>query len=143
MLTRFQLDRIALLVVFLAMPTAMRAQGNVGCVSATNPGAPIYRDGYGGMVSRTDQASATNRAVLGLPNIPNAQVTIVSDTTTCRIASVAYDSVFSVPTPNEPPLVLRLGTQYVVIKGIDIPQHGRANVLFNQDFTIAQKTIWY
>jgi hypothetical protein len=50
--------------------------------------------------------------------------------------------VFGVPAPTEAPLVLQLGAQYIVVKGLG-DQGGKANVLFNQDFTVAQKKIWY
>jgi len=50
------LARLGLLAILFAVPNALRAQGNVGCVSATNPRALVYRDGYGGKVSRTDPA---------------------------------------------------------------------------------------
>lgn len=135
--------RVFLLSAIFALPAEVVGQGNVGCVTSTNHYAPIYRDGYGSMVSRTDQASAKNRSYLGLPNIANTQVTIASDTTICRMASAAYDSVVSFPAPSEAPLVLKIGTtQYVVVKGLDNPG-GRINVLFNQTFTVAQKKIWY
>jgi hypothetical protein len=141
-----RIDIVASLFVaaaIVALPTASYAQGNVGCVGTTNPLAPVYRDGYGGMVSRTDQASVTNRSQLGLPNIPNAQVTIASDTTTCRIASAAYDSAVSFPAATEAPLVLKIGTtQYLVVKGVN-NQGARINVLFNQNFTVAQRKIWF
>jgi len=142
MSTGIHLARLGLLAILFAVPTSLRAQGNVGCVSATNPRALMYRDGYGGKVSRTDPASVTARTRLALPNIPNAQVTIVSDTATCRKASAAYDSVFSFPAPSEAPLVLQLGSQYVVVKGLG-NRGGRPNVLFNQTFTVAQRKSWY
>jgi hypothetical protein len=139
---RMHFTGLVVLAFAVAMATQLEAQGSVGCVSATNPYAAVYRDGYGGMVSRTDPASVTTRNGLGLPNLANAQVTIVSDTATCRKASAAYDSVFSLPAPTEAPLVLQLGAQYIVVKGLG--NHGdRANVLFNQYFTVAQKKIWY
>jgi hypothetical protein len=137
------LIRLVVALALVALPRALPAQANVGCASSpTNPHAAAYRDGYGAMVSRTDPASVADRARLGLPTLANNQVVIVSDTTICRIASAAYDSVFSAPAPSEAPLVLKLNTQYVVVKGFGNP-HGRQNVLFNQAFTIAQKTIWY
>jgi len=139
--TRTNLARLSLLAILFAVPTALHAQGNVGCVSATSPHALAYRDGYGTRVSLTGPAAVTARTRLALPNIPNAQVTIVNDTTTCRKASAAYDSVFNVPAPNEAPLVLQLGSQYIVVKGLG-RRGGRANVLFDQTFTVAQRKIW-
>jgi hypothetical protein len=139
---RLQVSRLILGSVLCAIPSALFAQTNIGCVSATDPHAHVYRDGYGSMVSRTDPGSVAQRTNLGLPNIPDAQVTIVSDTTKCRIASTAYDAALSASAASEPPLVLQLGTQYVVVKRLKFPR-GRVNVLFNQDFSIPQKTIWY
>jgi hypothetical protein len=128
--------------VLLGSPGALSGQGNLGCVSVADPYAHVYRDGYGGMVSLTDSASATQRANLRLPNIPDAQVTIVSDTTTCRIASAAYDAAVGVSAASEAPLVLQLGSQYVVVKRLKFPR-GRVNVLFDQAFTTPQKQIWF
>jgi hypothetical protein len=137
------LTQLVVALALVALPSALCAQTNPGCASpATNSHAAAYRDGYGAMVSRTDPASVADRVRLGLPTLANNQVVIVSDTTACRIASAAYDSAFSAPAPTEAPLVLKLNTQYVVVKGFGNP-HGRPNVLFNQDFTVVQTTIWY
>lgn len=135
--------KLSLVAVVLAFSTTASAQTNVGCVTMTNPHASTYRTGYGGMVSRTDQSSAANRVSLGLPNLPDAQVTIVTDTVTCRIASAAYDSAVSFSAPTEAPLVLKIGTtNYAVVKGLG-NSGGRINVLFNQTFTVPGKKIWY
>jgi hypothetical protein len=138
---------LPVMVGVVALPTATYAQTNVGCLSAANERGRIYRDGYGAKVSLTDEASARNRSTLGLPNIPNEQVTIVSDTTTCRIASMAYDSAVGSYALSEPPLVLKIGTEgYVVVKGFETQgggQHFRMNVLFKQDLTVAKTRIWY
>jgi hypothetical protein len=143
MTLKVQWARLILFGALSVLPAKMQGQTNVGCVSATDTYAPIYRDGYGGMVSRTDQASVKTRSLFGLPTIADAQVTIVSDTTICRIASAAYDSVFSHSAAAEQPLVLKIGSaQYVVVKGLE-KKGGRANVLFNQNFTVAEKKIWF
>jgi hypothetical protein len=138
---------LSVMMGVVALPTATHAQTNVGCLSATNDMGTRYRDGYGAKASLTDQASVTNRSNLGLANVPNEQVTIVSDTTTCRIASTAYDSAVGSYALTEPPLVLKIGTtQYVVVKGFTtqgVTTGARMNVLFNQDFTVAKTRIWY
>jgi hypothetical protein len=134
--------RILCVLVSVWLSSSLAAQVNVGCATSTNRLVPIYRDSYGSMVSRTDPASVAQRARLRLPTLADNQVVIVSDTTKCRIASAAYDSAFHFPAPSEPPLVLQLNTQYVVVKGLD--NHGvKANVLFNQDFSVAQTKIWH
>lgn len=137
-----QLIRLFSVLALVSLSTGLAAQGNVGCASPTNRLVPIYRDSYGSMVSRTDPASVAQRARLGLPTLADNQVLVVSDATKCRIASAAYDSVFHFPAPTDPPLVLQLNTQYVVVKGLD-NHGGKANVLFNQDFTAAQTKIWH
>jgi hypothetical protein len=139
---RSQLTRLFSVLAFVGLPTGLAAQGNFGCASATDRLVSIYRDSYGRMVSRTDPASVAQRARLGLPTLADNQVLIVSDTTKCRIASAAYDSVFHFPAPTERPLVLQLNTQYVVVKGL-ADHGGKANVLFNQDFTVVQTKIWH
>ena len=135
------------MVGVVALSTATYAQTNVGCLSGANERGRIYRDGYGAKVSLTDDASARNRSTLGLPNIPNEQVTIVTDTTTCRIASAAYDSAVGSYALAEPPLVLKIGTTgYIVVKGFEAHggrQHFRMNVFFNQDFAVVKARIWY
>ena len=143
MLARFRFNKFwILLALVFAFQGVMNAQTNIGCVSASDPYAHVYRDGYGSMVSRTDPGSIAQRTNLGLPNIADSQVTVVSDTTTCRIASAAYDAALAASAASEPPLVLLLGTQYVVVKRLKYVR-GRVNVLFNQNFTIVQKKIWY
>lgn len=139
---KIRLCRMAFVFVSLiiGIPRALLAQ-NVGCVSPTDTRAGLYRAAYGGMVSGTDPGYVAQRANLGLPTLSASQVIVVTDTTTCRIASAAYDHELDVSAPSEAPLVLQLGTQYVVVKRLD-SDGGRISVLFNQDFTIAQKRIW-
>jgi hypothetical protein len=135
---------MSVMICVAALPAATHAQANAGC-SSDSARARLYRDGYGAMVSREEWE--TDRSNTGLPTISNEQVTIVSDTTICRIASAAYDSAVGSYALAEPPLVLKIGTTgYVVVKGFEprgVYRHYRMNVLFNQDFTVAKKRIWY
>jgi hypothetical protein len=135
---------MSVMIGVAALPAATQAQANAGC-SGDSASARMYRDGYGGMVSR--EGSERNRTNAGLPTISNEQVTIVSDTTICRIASAAYDSAVGSYALPGGPVVLKIGsTGYVVIKGFEprgAYRHYRMNVLFNQDFTVAKKRIWY
>lgn len=142
MTRHFHVTGLAFLFGLLIAPSVLIGQTNVGCLSATDPYAQVYRDGYGSMVSRTDAGSVAQRTRLGLPNIPGAQVTIVSDTTTCRVASAAYDAALGESAPGEPPLVLQLSDRYVVVKRLGYPR-GRGNVLFDQNFATVIKKIWY
>ena len=139
---KVRLCDLGLLFVCLVVtvPKALLAQ-NVGCVKPTDTNASQYRAMYGGMVSGTDAGLVAQRANFGLPTLPASQVRIVTDTTTCRIASAAYDKVLGVSAPSEAPVVLQFGAQYVVVKRLKFVRE-RINVLFNQDFTIAQTRIW-
>jgi hypothetical protein len=139
---KFRLFRMTFFFACLgvAIPIALLGQ-DAGCVSPTDTRARLYRAAYGGMVSGTDPGYVAQRTNLGLPTLSASQVIVVTDTTTCRIASAAYDHELDVSAPSEAPLVLQLGTQYVVVKRLD-SDGGRISVLFNQDFTIAQKRIW-
>jgi hypothetical protein len=92
------------------------------------------------MVSRMDSMSVAQRVNLGLPTLQPAQVTIVTDAATCQTASAAFDSAVGVAASNEAPIVLQLGTQWIVIKKLKY-RGVRPNVLFNHDFSVAQKTI--
>jgi hypothetical protein len=92
------------------------------------------------MVSRTDSESVAQRVNLGLPTLQPTQVTIVTDAATCQTASAAFDNAVRVSASNEPPIVLQLGTQWIVIKKLKY-RGVRPNVLFNHDFSVAQKTI--
>jgi len=93
------------------------------------------------MVSRSDTASARQRLNLGLPTLAANQVQIVSDTTVCRTASVAYDAAANVSYPAQPVVVLALGsTRRIVIK--DVGFRGAAlNLLFDQNFATLLKRI--
>jgi hypothetical protein len=139
---KIRLWHMAVLFVYLVVgvPKALLAQ-NVGCVSPTDADAAMYRAGYSGMVSGTDAGLVAQRANFGLPTLSASQVIIVTDTTTCRIASAAYDRELGVSAPSEAPIVLQLGSQYVVVKTLHFVRE-RINILFNQDFTTAQKRIW-
>ena len=130
---------IAGLVLALLQPGILIAQA-ASCVSDTTQRAKDYRDGYGGMVSRTDSMSVSGRTILGLPTLAANAVTIVTDSTTCARASAAYDNALGVSAASEAPVVLKLGNQWIVVKQLDFPGVS-PNVLFNLDFSIAQKTI--
>jgi len=130
---------VAVLVMALMRPAVLVAQSG-SCVSDTTEDAKLYRDGYGGMVSRTDSQSVAGRTILGLPMLPASAVTIVTDSTTCATASAAYDTTLGVSAASEAPIVLKLGNQWIVIKKLDFPGVS-PNVLFNLDFTVAQATI--
>jgi len=150
--TRFAEFRLALpsprtravlsLLVSLAAPSPVEAQTSSACVSATDTYAKVYRDGYAGMVSRTDAGSVTQRTKLSLPTLQPSQVLIVTDTTTCRTASNAFDSATGISAAAEAPIVLQLGTQWIVIKRLKY-RGGRVNILFDQNFSTAQKKIWF
>ena len=130
---------VAASVLALTRPTVLIAQSG-SCVSDTTERAKIYRDGYGGMVSRTDSQSVAGRTILGLPTLQANAVTIVTDSTICATASAAYDAALGVSAASEAPIVLKLGNQWIVIKQLDFPGVS-PNVLFNLDFTVAQATI--
>jgi hypothetical protein len=123
----------------LERPAVPVAQSG-SCVSDTTEDAKQYRYGYGGMVSRTDSQSVAGRTIFGLPTLQASAVTIVTDSATCAIASAAYDTALGVSAASEAPIVLKLGNQWIVIKKLDFPGVS-PNVLFNLDFSVAQKTI--
>jgi hypothetical protein len=132
--------RMLCLVLSVTCPPVLSAQSASGCVSDTVHVAQIYRSGYASMVSRTDSESVAQRVNLGLPTLQPTQVTIVTDAATCQTASAAFDNAVRVSASNEPPIVLQLGTQWIVIKKLKY-RGVRPNVLFNHDFSVAQKTI--
>ena len=137
-----QVTAVAALMVSLATSGTLAAQSPNACVSATSPDAQSYRDGYASMVSRTDAPSVTQRANLSLPTLQPSQVLIVTDTTTCRAASNAFDSATGISASAEAPIVLQLGTQWIVIKRLKY-RGPRMNILFNQTFATAQEKIWF
>lgn len=116
--------------------------GPRGCVSDTSSDARIYRDGYASMVSRTDSQSIAQRTAFHLPTLRPGQVTIVTDAATCHLASVAYDKALGVSASSEAPIVLRIGTQWLVIKKLNFPGVS-PNLLFGQNFTKQQAGIWF
>ena len=137
-----RISAVACFVVSMLASATLAAQSSNACVSATSPDAQSYRAGYGGMVSRTDAESVAQRSNLSLPTLVPSQVLIVSDTTTCRTASNAFDSATGIPAADEAPIVLQMGTQWIVIKRLKY-RGARVNILFNQNFSTAQKRIWF
>jgi hypothetical protein len=130
---------VAALVLALMRPAVLVGQSG-SCVSDTTERAKQYRNGYGGMVSRTDSQSVAQRTAFGLQTLPASAVTLVTDSATCATASAAYDTALDLSAVSEAPIVLKLGNQWIVIKKLDFPGVS-PNVLFNLDFTVAQKTI--
>jgi hypothetical protein len=132
---------LAVCLILMARPGLLAAQ-SAACVSDTTEDAKIYRDGYRSMVSRTDSMSVAQRTALALPTLSPSAVTIVTDSATCATASAAYDNAVGVAASTEAPIVLKLGTQWVVIKQLDFPGVS-PNVVFNQTFAVAQSKIWF
>ncbi len=104
--------------------------------------ARIYRDGYGSMVSRTDEQSVAQRAALKLPTLLPNEVVLVTDRSVCSTASAAFDKELGVSASSEAPIVLKLGTQWAVVKHLGF-RHVRPNVIFDSTFTTAVARIWY
>ena len=67
--------------------------------------------------SATDQGQITWRQSLGLPSIPVSQITLVNDTTVCRRAVIAFNSILAddrLP-PSASVNVIRYGsTRYII-----------------------------
>ena len=129
---------VALLAIVVAswatIPSTSSAQGTGACYDPGSGRAINYKYAYGLMVSRTDTASARKRTALALPTLSPSQVQLVSDTTVCRKASAAFDSVVNVSYPTRPVIVLALGsTRRVVIKDLNF-KGPRINLLFDQNF---------
>lgn len=121
---------------------AAEAMVTKACVPSTREDAKDYRDGYGSMVSRTDSMSVAQRKAFHLQTLEKSAVTIVTDSATCVIASAAYDKTLGVSAANEAPIVLKLGTQWAVIKKLDYPGVS-PNLVFNHDFSIVEARIWF
>jgi hypothetical protein len=69
-------------------------------------------------------------------------VVIVTDHSICSTASAAFDKELVVSASSEAPIVLKLGTQWAVVKHLGF-RHFRPNVIFNSTFTTAVARIWY
>jgi hypothetical protein len=123
------------LSVFLITPRVdLQAQGASPCVDPTSTLATDLRHGVGVRVSQPDTISANERTRLGLPFLAENQVTIVSDTTVCRTASLAYDAAAAHRTIDKPVVVLALGTRRLVIKDYRFGEWLLA-ILFDQNYT--------
>lgn len=110
------------------------AQGYGPCVAASSTDAKDLQHRVELLVSLNDSISANQRTRLNLPALAANQVTIVSDTTECRAASLAYDAAVAHRTIGKPVVVLALGTQRLVVKDYPFGEWLLA-VLFNQSFT--------
>ena len=110
------------------------AQGFGPCVNPSSTDATDLKHRVELLVSLSDSISANQRTRLSLPSLAANQVTIVSDTTVCRAASLAYDAAVAHRTIDKPVVVLALGTQRLVVKDYPFGEWLLA-VLFNQTFT--------
>jgi hypothetical protein len=122
-------------LLVLAVPVERQAQGVGPCADPNSSQALTIKSRLNSMVSQIDTIAAHERTRFDLPSLAANQVTIISDTTACRTASLAYDSVASLTPIDKPALVLALGTRRIVVKQYRLGEWLLA-VLFNQDFTI-------
>lgn len=127
-----------MVAVLLAPRAATLAQGSGQCVDPSSRFALDLRHQVGVIVSLSDTISANERARLNLPALAENQVTIVTDSATCGIASSAYDAAASTEPINRPVLVLALGTQRLVIKDYRFGEWTLA-ILFDQTYTTMVK----
>jgi hypothetical protein len=123
-------------------PTSISIGVQIASCSTDTAIARIYRDGYGSMVSRTDEQSVAQRVALKIPMLFPDQVVIVTDHSVCSTASAAFDKELGVSAASEAPIVLKLGTQWAVVKHLAF-RHIRPNVIFDSTFTTAVARIWY
>jgi hypothetical protein len=123
-------------------PTPINAGFQIPGCSTDTAIARIYRDGYGSMVSRTDEQSVAQRIALKIPTLLSNQVVIVTDRSVCSTASAAFDNELGISASSEAPVVLRLGTQWAVVKHLGF-RHFRPNVIFDSTFRTAVARIWY
>jgi hypothetical protein len=122
-------------------PARPYPQETTGC-STDIAMARIYRDGYGSMVSRTDEQSVAQRVAFKIPTLLPSEVAIVTDHSVCSTASAAFDKELRVSASSEAPIVLKLGAQWAVVKHLGF-RHFRPNVIFDSTFTTALARIWY
>jgi hypothetical protein len=125
--------------IYSAEPVA--AQTGI-CADTASTESRGYKNIYASLVSKTDTASARRRSQLQLPLLQAIQVRLVADTTVCRTASNAFDTVRGVSLPTTSVIVLELGSAHrVVVKDIGFT-HYWLNFLFNSDFSQHIKRIW-
>jgi hypothetical protein len=125
---------LGVIVAFVTPRIDLLAQTTSPCVDPASRLALDLRHGVGVLVSLADTVHANQRTKFSLPLLAENQVTIVSDTTVCRTASLAYDAAVAHRTIDEPVVVLALGTQRLVIKDYPFGEWLLA-ILFNQNFT--------
>lgn len=118
----------------------MAAQSGM-CRDTASTKSRSYKGIYASLVSKTDTASARRRSQLNLPLLQVTQVRLVADTTVCRTASDAFDTVRGVSLPTTSVIVLELGSSHrIVVKETGIPHYWQ-NFLFNADFSQLLKRI--
>lgn len=136
-LIRFGLG-LSLIVLCFLPRVDLLAQSASPCVDPASSRALDLRHLVGVLVSQSDTIAANERTRFSLPVLAENQVTIVSDTTVCRTASLAYDAAASAVPIDKPVVVLALGAQRLVIKDYRFGEWLLA-VLFNQNYTTMVK----
>ncbi|MDP9177908.1 MAG: hypothetical protein M3O61_09535 [Gemmatimonadota bacterium] len=134
---RFELSLVLTVVAMFVAP-GLSAQAASPCVDPSSGRAQALKHRVGVLVSQSDTVSANERTRFSLPLVAANQVTIISDTTVCRTASLAYDAAASTVPIDRPVVVLALGTQRLVIKDYRFGEWLLA-VLFNQTYTVMVK----
>lgn len=136
--------RVAFVLVMISgWASVLSAQSTSACSDSTTDQSRGSRDYYGTLVSAPDTQVVRVRTQLGLPTLLNSQVRIVGDTTVCRAASNAYDAYLASPRPNQPVLVLEVGTKRIVSKDIGFRGGVLLNLLFDQTFTTVLDRMWH
>ena len=135
--------RLAILVfagAFFYYGEPVAAQSGI-CTDTASTKSRGYKNVYASLVSKTDTASARRRSQLQLPLLQASQVRLVADTSACRTASNAFDTVRGVSLPTTSVIVLEIGSSHrIVVKDIGI-KHYWQNFLFNSDFSQLIKRI--
>jgi hypothetical protein len=101
------------IILTIAVVSISRAAGGQGY---TCKPSDFYTDMMIGQINASI-ADTASRRVLGLPNVPPAQVTLATDSVLCNRAGLALDSLANSQHPNDPPPPQGTSAYYVFTIG--------------------------
>lgn len=122
--------------VLVLAPTAAIAQQPSACRTASPDDlAAGALEFYRQVVSGSEELDSIGRARIPLPRLPATAVVFVTDIAVCRRAMIAYNAELEESHLDLPVTVLRVGTQYLVLRPASNPNYLPMQILFTADFS--------
>lgn len=121
----------------IALSSSVHAQGVKGtCLNDDNNARLV--ESFQAVVAPTTAGDSAMQQTLGLGGVTPAQVTIVTDATTCNKAAVAMSKLAAVPKSTYALNVVRVGTLYVVFDPTRRTGQWEPVSVFNSKWTLLE-----